>query len=63
MANVCFTCNEVEDIKKCPKHDCFAYGYRDQHLEMDHELNKKNTVMANETFRGIIRGRLINSTV
>ena len=57
MANVCFTCNEVADIIKCKKHDCFAYSHRKEHLAMDHELNKNNNIMARETFAKIVMGR------
>jgi hypothetical protein len=35
MANVCFGCNDVEDIKKCPKKECPHYEYRNEHLSMD----------------------------
>ena len=42
MANVCFGCHDVADIKKCPKKDCVHYPNRDSHLKMDTVSNDEN---------------------
>lgn len=51
MANVCFGCHEVGDIKKCPKKDCVHYSYRNEHLKMDTVKNDELDKMVKRNFR------------
>ena len=46
MANICFGCNDVENIEKCPKKECVHYSNRDHHLEMDTVINDERTRIA-----------------
>lgn len=46
MANICFGCNDVENIEKCPKKECVHYSNRDHHLEMDTVINDERTRVA-----------------
>jgi hypothetical protein len=48
MANVCFGCRDVEDVRKCKDHECFAYEYRSENLTMDVEHTKKINLMVFE---------------
>jgi hypothetical protein len=48
--NVCFGCNETEDIKTCPKTDCFAYTERRNTIVMDDEYNKNASLVK---YRGL----------
>lgn len=46
--NVCFGCLDVENIVKCPKHDCTHYEARDTSLDLDHEKNREINIMVAE---------------
>lgn len=54
MANICFGCNEVENVEKCPKKNCAHYGFRNEHLSMDDEANQKRTNLIKRTSRNIM---------
>lgn len=51
MANVCFGCNDVEDIKVCPKKECPHYYHRNSHLKMDDIVNDERDRMVKRTWK------------
>lgn len=53
MANICFGCNDVEDIEKCSKVKCAHYGSRNEHLSMDIDANEKRTIIAKRASRDL----------
>jgi hypothetical protein len=57
MANVCFGCNDVEDIKKCPKKECSHYEYRNEHLSMDTGYNEEIDYRIKKNWNHLIKGR------
>jgi hypothetical protein len=54
MANVCFGCHDTEDIEKCHKKDCVHYGNRNQHLQMDTEVNDARDLMVKRGSRDLM---------